>query len=67
MDALTYPTAMAELEQILSELEREQVDVDRLADRVKRASELIAFCRERIGAAQLQIEQVVADLDSSTD
>jgi exodeoxyribonuclease VII small subunit len=67
MDALTYPTAMAELEQILSELEREQVDVDRLAERVKRASELISFCRERIGAAQLQIEQVVADLDNSPD
>ena len=65
MDDTTYPAAMAELEQILAELEREQVDVDRLAERVARASTLIRFCRQRIANAQLQIEQVVADLDSN--
>lgn len=65
MDDTTYPAAMAELEQILAELEREQVDVDRLAERVARASTLIRFCRQRISNAQLQIEQVVADLDSN--
>ena len=35
----------------------------RLADRVARATELIALCRERIGAARLRIDQVIADLD----
>ena len=60
---LTYPAASAELESILAELERESVDVDRLAERVKRASELIRFCRERITSAQIEIEQVVASLD----
>lgn len=58
----SYPAALAELEQILAELERESVDVDRLAERVKRASTLIRFCRERIGNAQIEIEQIVADL-----
>ena len=58
-----YADAMAELEQILRELEGESVDVDHLADRVQRASVLIRLCRDRIGAARLHIEQVVADLD----
>jgi exodeoxyribonuclease VII small subunit len=58
-----YAAAMAELEQILGELEGEAVDVDHLADRVQRASVLIRLCRDRIGAARLHIEQVVADLD----
>ena len=58
-----YADAMAELEQILRELEGETVDVDHLADRVQRASVLIRLCRDRIGAARLHIEQVVADLD----
>lgn len=57
-----YGPALAELETILSELERADVDVDVLATKVKRAAELIAFCRDRIGNARLQIEQVVADL-----
>ena len=57
-----YAEALAELETILAELERTDVDVDVLAAQVKRASELIGFCRDRIGNARLQIEQVVADL-----
>jgi exodeoxyribonuclease VII small subunit len=57
-----YAAALAELEAILVELERADVDVDVLATQVKRAAELIAFCRDRIGNARLHIEQVVADL-----
>ncbi len=60
--ATGYAEALAELEAILAELERADVDVDVLAERVKRAVELIGFCRARIGNARLQIEQVVADL-----
>ena len=60
--ATGYAEALAELETILAELERSDVDVDVLAERVKRAVELIGFCRARIGNARLQIEQVVADL-----
>ena len=65
--ATGYAAALAELETILSELEKTDVDVDVLAARVKRAAELIGFCRDRIGNARLHIEQVVADLgdDSS--
>jgi len=60
--AAGYAEALAELETILAELERSNVDVDVLAERVKRAVELIGFCRARIGNARMQIEQVVADL-----
>lgn len=60
--AAGYAEALAELETILDDLERSDVDVDVLAAKVRRASELIAFCRERINGARLQIEQVIADL-----
>jgi exodeoxyribonuclease VII small subunit len=58
-----YAEALAELEAILSELERDAVDVDRLAGQVERAGQLIRLCRERIGNARMQIEHVVAELD----
>jgi exodeoxyribonuclease VII small subunit len=61
-DALGYADALAELEGILAELERDNVDVDRLANQVQRAAQLIRLCRERIGNARLQIEQVVTEL-----
>lgn len=58
-----YAQALDELDRILHELEGTDVDVDRLADRVARATELIALCRDRIGAARLRIDEVIADLD----
>ena len=58
-----YAQALDELDGILRELEGTDVDVDRLADRVARATELIAVCRQRIGAARLRIDEVIADLD----
>ena len=62
-----YAEALDELDGILRELEGGDVDVDRLADRVARATELIAVCRRRISAARLRIDEVVADLDVADD
>ena len=59
-----YAAAMAELEQILNELEGEDPDVDVLANRVERAATLIEICRRRITNASVQVERVVAALDT---
>ena len=42
---LTYKEAMAEIEDIVTKLENNQLDVDELSGKVKRVSELIAFCK----------------------
>jgi exodeoxyribonuclease VII small subunit len=62
-DGPGYAEALAELEAILASLERADLDVDVLGERVARAAELIRRCRARIGAARLQVEQVVSELD----
>ena len=66
-DAPGYADALRELDGILRELEGSDVDVDRLAERVARASELIAVCRDKISTAELQIRQVTTDLDAAAD
>ncbi|HSO95952.1 MAG TPA: exodeoxyribonuclease VII small subunit [Acidimicrobiia bacterium] len=58
-----YAAAMAELEAILDELEGDQLDVDRLAERVQRASELLKVCRARIARAQQDVDRIVSDLE----
>lgn len=63
-DPVGYSTALAELEQILRELDGEDVDVDVLGDRVRRASELLRLCRDRIANARFEVEQVVSELDT---
>jgi exodeoxyribonuclease VII small subunit len=58
-----YADAAAELDTILRELEGDDIDVDVLADRVRRASQLITICRDRITHARTEVERVVADLE----
>ncbi|MDE0700019.1 MAG: exodeoxyribonuclease VII small subunit [Acidimicrobiaceae bacterium] len=66
-ETIGYAAAMAELEEILRDLEGDDLDVDMLASRVERASSLISLCRQRIGAARVQVERVVANLDSEDE
>jgi len=61
---ITYTDAMAELEAILDEIESDQLDVDLLASRVKRASDLIKVCRERIVRAKADVDSIVTDLEA---
>jgi exodeoxyribonuclease VII small subunit len=60
---LGYAEAMTELEGILDELEGDHLDVDVLAERVRRASELIKLCRTRISRAQEDVNRIVTDLE----
>ena len=59
-----YAEALAELEVILEELEGDDLDIDVLADRVRRAGELLATCRKRIERAQADVDTIVTELDS---
>lgn len=54
-----YADALAELDAILRELDGDDVDVDRLADRVERAQVLITLCRERIVKAQVRVDEIM--------
>jgi exodeoxyribonuclease VII small subunit len=62
-----YAEAMREIESILSELDSSSIDVDVLATKVERASFLITWCNERITAAQLTVDTLVADIDFDED
>ena len=64
--SIGYAEAVAQLEAILTELEGDDVDVDVLSSRVKRAVELIHLCRQRITAAEMEVTRIVEGLDGDT-
>jgi exodeoxyribonuclease VII small subunit len=66
-DEIGYAEALAELEDILDELDGDEVDVDVLGTRVRRAAELLRLCRERIAGARFEVEQVVAELEAEVE
>ena len=53
-----YEDAVTELEEILEALSDDDIDVDELAERVKRATELVKVCRDRIAAARLEVKEI---------
>ena len=55
---MNYGEAMAEIEKILASLQEENADVDTLAERVKRASELIAACRTKLRKAESDVNAI---------
>ena len=54
-DKITYHAAKAELEKIVNELKQGTADIDRMAENVKRATELLSLCRERLGEVEAQV------------
>jgi exodeoxyribonuclease VII small subunit len=59
----SYQDALAELRSIHARLRDEDVDIDRLLEDVQRASELLAFCRERLDSVGERLEEVLTDFD----
>ncbi len=60
---LTYEGAMEELKEIALQIDNESVTVDVLADKVKRASELIEFCQLKLKTTETEINQIIKKMD----
>lgn len=58
----SYAEATAEIDTILTELERDDLDVDLLAVKVRRAATLLAWCRGRIHLAAADVADAVGAL-----
>lgn len=56
---LTYGEATAQIEKTLARLRSEEMDVDTLAAEVKRATELIASCKERLRKAEEEVNKIL--------
>jgi exodeoxyribonuclease VII small subunit len=66
-ESLTYELAFDELKAIAEEIDNESVSVDVLADKVKRASELIQFCQKKLRSTEKEINQIIKGLDANTE
>ena len=60
---LTYTSAITELEAIVQEIESGKIDVDVLTAKVKRASELIKFCKDSLRNTQKEVKKTLVDIE----
>jgi exodeoxyribonuclease VII small subunit len=62
MENLTYSQAKNELEEIVKSIESEELDVDKLTEKVQRAAELIAFCKEKLTKADEDLQRMLDEI-----
>lgn len=60
---MTYSLALTELEDIINEIESEEINVDILAEKVKRASYLIKFCKVRLRNTEEEVRKVLSEIE----
>jgi exodeoxyribonuclease VII small subunit len=59
----SYKDAIEEIESIVEEIENETVDVDVLAKKVKRATFLIKFCKEKLRTTDTEVKKSLKIFD----
>lgn len=62
---LTYESAYKELAAIAKEIETESVSVDVLAQKVKRASQLITFCQAKLKSTEAEVNKIIEQMEKA--
>ena len=62
---LTYEEAYIELASIAKDIENESVSVDVLAEKVKRASELITFCLTKLKSTESEVNKIITQMENA--
>ena len=58
----SYNKSLEEMEQIMNEIETEEVDVDKLSEKVKRLAVLIKKCKAKLHDTEEEVQHIIDDL-----
>ncbi len=61
----TYQEALTEIDEILERIESNTLDIDDLADKVKRVAYLLKFCKEKLQRTNEEVEKILNDMEAS--
>lgn len=60
---INYREAITEIEETIQAIENEELDVDQLSDKVKRVSELLKICKEKLHNTEKEVENILNEMD----
>ena len=58
----SYNKSIEEMERIMAEIEVEDVDIDKLSEKVKRLSELIKTCKKHLHETEEEVQNIINEL-----
>ncbi|MCR4584036.1 MAG: exodeoxyribonuclease VII small subunit [Prevotella sp.] len=56
-----YEAAFAELQTIMHKMENDELDIDQLTEQLRRAQQLIKFCRDKLTKTDEEIKKILAE------
>lgn len=59
----TYDAALEELQQIVAEIESDEISIDELSKKVKRAAELLTFCQEKLRQTEGDVNEILSQFE----
>lgn len=57
----TYSQAIERLEKIVRQIDNNELEIDVLAQKIKEANEIIAFCMEKLTKADQEVEKLLQE------
>ncbi|PVX52566.1 exodeoxyribonuclease VII small subunit [Balneicella halophila] len=64
---MTYSEAMAEIEQVIKEIENDELDVDLLSVKVKRVAYLLEVCKNKLYKTEQEVEEILKDITNAKE
>jgi exodeoxyribonuclease VII small subunit len=59
----TYREAIDEIEEILSNIENDELEVDDLVEKVRKVTELLKFCKDKLYKTQDEVEKALKEME----
>jgi exodeoxyribonuclease VII small subunit len=64
MEKMTYSNALAELQQLAEDLENDEISIDDLSEKIKRASQLLEFCQNKLRSTDEEVKKILSKMES---
>lgn len=60
---IKYEEAVAQLEEIVEKMENDELDIDQLSEQLKRAKELVKYCKDKLTKTDEEIKKLLSEED----
>lgn len=60
---IKYEEAVAQLEEIVEKMENDELDIDQLSEQLKRAKELVKYCKDKLTKTDEEIKKLLNEED----
>jgi len=62
-ETVSYSEAVRQIEEILNQIENDDLDIDQLAEKVKKVSLLLKICKSKLFETEKEIDKILKEMD----